>query len=136
MNFKEFLLLEKKIGHIKSKIEIEVDFNYDVIKTTHSTEREDFSKRGLNIQTYGIISNEEIVDFLHFFKKDISREIALGNIKPEESFVIKSLDWQLAMAVIAKNIRDNHWKLIVKTVFRETHFAQLRVGKNQLVLKK
>lgn len=134
MNISEFLLLEKRIAQIRKSIE--VVFSFDVIKTQHVEDRQDFATRGLNVETYGHISNKEISDFVNHFKKEISENIAYGNIEDETNFVIRSKDWQLAMACVGSQVKGNYWKLIVKTVFRETDEFKLKIGKNQLVLDK
>lgn len=134
MNISELLLLEKRIAQISNSIE--VTFSFDVIKTHHAEERQDFSSRGLDVETYGYISNREMSDFVSRFKNDIAEDIALGNIVDETNFVIRSDDWQLAMAIIAKHIQGSYWQLIIKTVFRETDDFRLKIAKDQLVFEK
>lgn len=134
MNISELLLLEKRIAQISNSIE--VTFSFDVIKTQHAEERQDFSSRGLDVETYGYISNREMSDFVSRFKNDIAEDIALGNIVDETNFVIRSDDWQLAMAIIAKHIQGSYWQLIIKTVFRETDDFRLKTAKDQLVFEK
>jgi hypothetical protein len=134
MNISEFLLLEKRIAQISNSIE--VTFSFDVIKTQHAEKRQDFSSRGLDVETYGYISNREMSDFVSRFKNDIAEAIALGNIVDETNFVIRSEDWQLAMAIVAKHIQGSYWQLIIKTVFRETDDFRLKVAKDQLVFEK
>lgn len=127
---KENLLLEKRIGQISSQIE--VIFSYDVIKTTHSTEREtrpdleDYSKKP--------ISNGELVEFINLFKRGISEHIVSGEIEDQVPFVIKSDDWELACVIVPEKQSTVYWKLIIKTVFRENPSNRLRVGRDQLVL--
>lgn len=134
MNISELLLLEKRIAQISNSIE--VTFSFDVIKTQHAEKRQDFSSRGLDVETYGYISNREMSDFVSRFKNDISENIAIGNIVDETNFVIRSDDWQLAMAIIAKHIQGSYWQLIIKTVFRETDDFRLKIAQDQLVFEK
>jgi hypothetical protein len=129
-----FLLLEKRIAQISSNIE--VLFAFDLIKTTHAEDRSDFSKRGLDVQTYGHISNKEMSEFVNLFKNDIAKYIATGEINDQEAFVIRSKKWQLSMAIIPEFIKGSYWKLIIKTVFRETDEYQLKVGPDQFILEK
>lgn len=129
---KENLLLEKRIGQISSKIE--VILSYDVIKTTHSTERE--TRPELDDYNKKPITNGEIVEFINFFKRDISEHILSGDIEDQVPFVIKSDDWELACVIIPDKQSSNYWKLIIKTIFREGYSNRLRVGKDQLVLVK
>lgn len=134
MNITEFLLLEKRIAQISNTID--VTFSFDVIKKRHVEDRKDFDSRGLDIETYGYISNREMVEFVTRFKNEISEAIALGNIVDETNFVIKSEDWQMAMAIVASHVEGSYWQLIIKTVFRETREEKFRVAKGQLVFEK
>lgn len=134
MNLQDFLLLEKRIAQISTNIE--VLFAFDVIKTTHAEDRSDFSKRGLDVETYGHISNKEMSDFVNLFRNDIAESIATGEIKDGEPFVIRSKKWQLSMAIIPEFVNGGYWKLIIKTVFRETDQYQLKVGVDQFILEK
>jgi hypothetical protein len=129
---KENLLLEKRIGQISSQIEI--IFSYDVIKTTHSTERE--TRYELEDYNKKPISNGELVEFINLFKRDISEHIVSGEIEDQVPFVIKSDDWELACVIVPDKQSMVYWKLIIKTVFRENPSNRLRVGKDQLVLVK
>lgn len=134
MDLQEFLLLEKRIAQISANIE--VLFAFDVIKTKHAEDRSDFSKRGLDVETYGKISNKEMSDFVALFKSDISTAIATGEIDDQVPFVIRSKDWQLSMAILPEYVQGSYWKLIIKTVFRETDDYQLKVGRDQVVFEK
>ena len=129
---KENLLLEKRIGQISSQIE--VIFSYDVIKTTHSTERE--TRPNLDDYNKKPISNGELVEFINLFKRDISEHIVSGEIEDQVPFVIKSDDWELACVIVPDKQSMVYWKLIITTVFRESPSNRLRVGKDQLVLVK
>jgi len=134
VNLEEFIILERRISKIKNKMEF--IFNFDVITTKHVEDRQYFYDRGLDVDTYGYISNKEIIEFISFFKNEISEQIAYGNIKNQTNFVIRSLPRQLSMAIVANNISGTSWQLIIKTVFRETDEFKLRVGVDQLVLEK
>lgn len=134
MNIQEFLLLEKRIAQISTNIE--VLFSFEVIKTKHAEDRSDFSKRGLNVDSYGYISNKEMSEFVNLFKDDIAEAIANGVIDDQETFIIRSRDRQLSMAIVAEFSKGSHWKLIIKTVFRETDDYQLKVGDDQFILEK
>ena len=50
------------------------------------------------------------------------------------AFVIKSLKWELAIAITPVHVVGTHWELIIKTVFRESKYDPFRVGKDQLVI--
>jgi hypothetical protein len=51
-------------------------------------------------------------------------------------FIIKSKERNLSMAIIAEEVSLTYWKLIIKTLFRESDEHSLRVGTEQLVLEK
>ena len=135
-NFNEFqklLILEKRISQISSTIE--VTFGFDVIKTTHADDRSDFAKRGLS-GNQNPISNAEMSEFVSYFKRDIAEGIATGDIVNQTEFVIRSLDRELSMAIIAEEVAQNYWKLVIKTVFRESEEHRLKTGVDQLIYEK
>jgi hypothetical protein len=132
-DFQKILILEKRIDQISSTIE--VTFGFDVIKTTHADNRSDFSKRGLD-GNQNSISNAEMSEFVSYFKRDISGGIATGDIVDQTEFVIRSLDRELSMAIIAEEVTQNYWKLVIKTVFRESNEHRLKTGIDQLIYEK
>ena len=127
------LILEKRISQISSTIE--VTFGFDVIKTTHADDRSDFAKRGLS-GNQNPISNAEMSEFVSYFKRDIAEGIATGDIKNQTEFVIRSLDRELSMAIIAEEAATSYWKLVIKTVFRESDEHRLKTGLDQLIYEK
>lgn len=128
--FEEFLILEKKISQIKSYIEIEFDF--EVIKTKHATKRQMIDKSDTE-QRY--ISNSELVEFIHGFKEDIARSIAIGKIKHRNDFILRSFERNITLVIIPVLIKELNWKLIIKTVYRESEENPFRVGDHQLILE-
>jgi hypothetical protein len=134
MNLNDFLILEKRIAQISSSIE--VTFAFDVVKTKHTEDRKDFDSRGLDVSTLGYISNAEMSDFVNWFRREIAESIINGDIVHNTNFVIRSEPRQLSMVIIAECVSLNYWKLIIKTVFRETSEYKLKVYANQLVLEK
>ena len=131
--YEEFLL-EKRIGQISANVEVRIGF--DIIKTSHADDRSDFSKRGLSGENQNYISNLEIKEFVPYFIKDIATAIANGEIEDQDNFVIRSIDRELSIPIIAEEVSKTYWKLIVKTVFRESNFNQLTIAKGQLVFDK
>lgn len=129
---KENLLLEKRIAQISSKIE--VIFSFDVIKTIHSTERE--TRFGILDYNEKNISNPEIVNFIEWFRRDIAEHIISGDIVDGEDFIIKSIERELACVIVPRQETNTYWRLIIKTIWRESLSNRLRVGKDQLVLVK
>ena len=130
---KNLLILEKRIAQISSTIE--VTFGFDVIKTTHADDRSDFAKRGLS-GNQNPISNAEMSEFVSYFKRDISEGIATGDIVNQTEFVIRSLERELSMAIIAEEVAQTYWKLVIKTVFRESEEHRLKTGVDQLIYEK
>ena len=67
-------------------------------------------------------------------KREIAEKIVNQEIIPDEEFVIKSLKWELAIAIVAIHVAGTHWKLLIKTIFRESKNNPFRVGVGQLVI--
>ncbi len=134
MELSEFLILEKRINQISAKIE--VTFGFDIIKTKHAEQRQDFSLRGLEAENQTHISNAEMSEFVNWFKREIAEKIISGEISDQTEFVIRSTDRQLSMAIIAEEVSLTYWKLIIKTVFRESFDFRLKTSPDQLVLEK
>ena len=127
------LILEKRIDQISSTIQ--VTFGFDIIKTNHADDRSDFAKRGLS-GNQNPISNAEMSEFVSYFKRDIAEGIATGDIIDETEFVIRSLERELSMAIVAREVSLSYWKLIIKTVFRESDEHRLKTGPDQLIYEK
>ena len=134
MDINELLILEKRIDPIVAKIE--VNFSFDIIKTTHAEDRSNFASRGLSGFNQNHISNAEMAEFVNWFKKSISEKIVSGEIVDQIEFVIKSKDRSLAMAIIPEEVSFTYWKLVIKTVFRESEEHIFKVGPDQLVIEK
>lgn len=126
----EHLLLEKRIAQLSSTIDI--TFGFDVVKTKHAEKRKDVTKRGLGHEM--MISNAEMKEVLSKYKGDVARSIVGGEIENGTNFVIKDMKFGLSMVIVAEQVHGNYWKLVIKTVFRETYENPLRVGTNQLVI--
>ena len=127
---KENLLVEKRITQVNSSLE--VLFVFDVNRTSHAFDRDTRDDiEGYNVRP---IVNEEIREIISMVTKQISEKIVTREIVPEEDFVVKSLKWELAMAINPVHVGGTYWQLIIKTVFRESRFNPFRVGKDQLVI--
>jgi hypothetical protein len=127
---KEELLLEKKIGQIRASLEIA--FLFDVIRTTHAHIRT--TRTGIENYEKRDIGNDEINELINMSKSEIAEKIAMREIVHEQDFVIKSLRWQLALAIRAIHVDGTYWELLVKTVFRESKDNPFKVGEGQLVI--
>jgi hypothetical protein len=127
---KEELLLEKRIAQVRASIE--VSFSFDVNRTSHAFDRktrddiEDYNQRP--------IVNAEIKEIIRLSKNEIAEKIVSQEITPETEFVVKSLKWELAIAIIPIHITGTYWELLIKTVFRESENNPFRVGEDQLVI--
>jgi len=127
---KENLLVEKRITQVNSSLE--VLFVFDVNRTNHAFDRDTRDDiEGYNIRP---IENDEIKEIISKVRKEISEKIVTREIVPEEDFIVKSLKWELAMAITPVHMGGTYWQLIIKTVFRESRFNPFRVGKDQLVI--
>lgn len=127
---KEQLLLEKKIGTLLTKIEVTYSFELD--RSTHAYDR----RTRTDIQDYNTkeISNAEIKYIIELARKKIAESIAIGDIKNNDYFVIKSPEKEMAIAIKAINEGGVGWKLLIVTVFRESFDNPFRVGEDQLVI--
>ena len=134
LNSYDNMILEKRISQISSKME--VVFNYDIIKTKHSKDRQDFKKRGIQVGNQNFISNDEIIDFVLYFRKEISEAIINGDIRPYNKFIIRSFDRELSLVIQAKRVEKTHWKLVIITIFRVSEEEPFRHSKDQLVIDK
>ena len=127
---KEELLLEKRIAQVRASIE--VSFSFDVNRTSHAFDRktrddiEDYNQRP--------IVNAEIKEIIRLSKNEIAEKIVSQEITPETEFVVKSLKWELAIAIIPIHITGTYWELLIKTVFRESENNPFRVGEDQIVI--
>ncbi len=139
-NFQQYnLLLEKTLAQLISKIE--VVFNLELIKTKHSDDRETRTNiknksewdEGYNKKP---ITNDELIEFGNYFKREIAEHIGTSEIENGVEFVIKSDSRELACVIIPQQESTAYWKLILKTVWRESPSHRLKVGRDQLVIKK
>ena len=127
---KEELLLEKRIAQVRTSFE--VSFSFDVNRTSHAFDR----KTRDDIEDYNPrpIVNAEIKEIIRLSKNEIAEKIVNQEITSETEFVVKSLKWELAMAITPIHITGTYWELLIKTVFRESKYNPFRVGKDQLVI--
>ena len=127
---KEELLLEKRIAQVRTSFE--VSFSFDVNRTSHAFDR----KTRNDIEDYNPrpIVNAEIKEIIRLSKNEIAEKIVNQEITSETEFVIKSLKWELAMAITPIHITGTYWQLLIKTVFRESNNNPFRVGEDQIVI--
>lgn len=109
-----------------------VSYSFDVDRTTHAYHRK--TRKDIFDYNEREISNGELKYIIELALREIAENIALHNIVDEESFVVKSVEKEMAIAIVPKHVQDSFWKLVVVTVFRESHDNPFRVGENQLVI--
>jgi len=97
---------------------ITITYAFDIDRKKHA---EDRSTRN-DIEDYNEkeISNAEILYAIDLTKRKIAEKINSGEIQDGVSFVIKSAEKELAVAMIPHMVDDKYWKLLIKTVFRES----------------
>ena len=130
---KEHLLLEKRIAQITRNIS--VNYLLDVRTTPHSDQRSAGRNNVSANYNNKPIENKEIEEVINMASKKIAEDIAYGVIMDGDEFVVKSLSWELAIAIKANKFSEVHWELIVKTVFRESSTDKFRTGKDQIVIE-
>lgn len=130
---KEHLLLEKRIAQITRNIS--VNYSFDVRTTPHSDHRRAGRDNVDDNYNNKPIENKEIEEVINLASKEIAENIAYGEIMHGDEFVVKSLDWELAIAVKAIKFSEVYWHLLVKTVFRESSTHKFRTGKDQIVIQ-
>lgn len=128
---KETLLLERKIAQISDTFE--VTFGFDIATTKHTRDRSNLGREGLSNR---IISNQEIINIIEKYKRDIAESIINGYIVNGDRFVIKDEESKIDCAILAKIISNNYWSLLVVTVFPASDNFGLLVGEDQFVLSK
>lgn len=141
-SIRKHLLVEKTIAQIVTNLD--VTFNLEVDRGSHAfmrKKREELRGKGFELSgkhSYEYnqreVSNSEIKEVLNLAKREIAENIVSREINNGTEFVIKSLKWELAMALIAEFQGGTYWVLRVKTVFRESVDNPFRTGRNQLVI--
>ena len=128
---KEHLLLEKKIAQISS--EMKIQFNFELDRKQHAIDRATRPELGPDYNQREI-SNSELREFVTLFIKEISEKIVNNEIKDDVAFILKSLNWELAVPVVPVHIGGTYWKLVITTVFRESEHNPMRTRIDQLIL--
>lgn len=131
---KEQLLLEKRIARVMSNLEVQ--FNFEIDRSPHAFERStrpELEKQGIDYNQREI-SNAELKEFVGMFTKEIAEKIVENEIYDKVPFVLKSLKWELAVPIIPIHEGGTSWKLVIKTVFRESQSNPMKTHKDQLIL--
>lgn len=129
---KEHLLLEKRIDIIST--EIQVKYNFEIVRTSHADKRSIRPELKDTDYNQSTITNSEVKFVFGLAKKKIAEKIATHYIEKEVPFVIKSINYELAMAVVPYHVGESLWVMNIATVFRESPYNPFKVGENQLVI--
>jgi hypothetical protein len=78
--------------------------------------------------------NREIKEVINLAKRKIAEKIVNQEIMSGDEIVIKSLRWEMAIAITPIYISKTYWELIIKTVFRESKENPFRVSEDQVVI--
>lgn len=127
---KKIILSEAKKLVVKAKPTS--SYTIDVRYTTHAEER----KKRSGIEDYDTrpIEKEEVVTLMQSNGSVFADHLMTGEIKDGIPFVLKSLQWSLAVSIIPRHEGGLYWKFIVTTVFRESPSNPFRTGFDQLVI--
>ena len=131
---RKHLLIEKKIRVLQQKLEL--NFNFEIIKSSHSFDR----AMGIGRDEPGMdptpIPNHEMLMVFDDFKKQIAEKIVEGEIIDDEPFKIEDSKYSIGIMVVPAKLSLIYWTISCITIMRETPTHKLRVGKNQLVLRR
>jgi|LakMenE18May11ns_1017448.scaffolds.fasta_scaffold9928792_2 hypothetical protein len=136
------LLIERTIGNMSANINSEIYLEID--RAQHSWDRRtrpDLEGKGKDLTgkySYDYnqreITNFEIREILSKAKNTIAEKIVSHEITKDNRFVVKSLKWEIAIAInpVQNDVLD--WTLNVVTVFRESKENPFRVPGWQTVI--
>ena len=136
------LLIEKTIGNMS--VNLNSDFYLEIFREPHSWKRRtrpDLEGKGEELTgkySYDYnqreITNWEINEVLLKARNKIAEKIVSHKIVANERFVVKSLKWEIAIAIQPVQKNDLEWTLNVITVFRESKENPFRVAGRQTVI--
>ncbi len=125
---------EKKINFFKSKIEVE--FNYNVKFSSHSSDRgRGEGRQDMEFYDMREITKEEIMELLNNFSKEISKSIIDESIVDSKEFVIIDKKWGTSIAIKPFMYSFNSWDLVIKTVFRDSKNTKLKLFRGEFVIE-
>jgi hypothetical protein len=136
------LLIERTIGNMSANINSEIYLEIDRVQ--HSWDRRtrpDLEGKGKDLTgkySYDYnqreITNFEIREILSKAKNTIAEKIVSHEITKDNRFVVKSLKWEIAIAINPVQNDALDWTLNVVTVFRESKENPFRVPGWQTVI--
>jgi len=128
---KETLLLERKIAQMSDTFQ--VTFGFDVSTSKHTRDRSNLGREALSNR---IISNQEIIDVIEKYKRDIAEAIINGYIIDGDKFAIKDKESKIDCAILATIVDDNYWSLFILTIFPSSENFGLLTAQDQFILSK
>ncbi len=136
------LLIERTIGNMS--VNLNSDFYLEINRENHAWARRmrpDLEGKGKDLTgkySYDYnqreITNSEINEVLLKAKNKIAEKIVSHHILTNVRFVVKSLKWEIAIAIQPVQKNDLEWTLNVITVFRESKENPFRVAGWQTVI--
>jgi hypothetical protein len=136
------LLIERTIGNMS--VNLNTDFYLEIDRDSHAWERRtrpDLEGKGKELTgkySYDYnqreITNSEINEVLLKARNKIAEKIVSHHIVANERFVVKSLKWEIAIAINPIQNDDYDWTLNIITVFRESKENPFRVAGWQTVI--
>jgi hypothetical protein len=136
------LIIERVIGNMS--VTINSNFFIEIDRENHAWARRtrpDLEGKGEDLTgkySYDYnqreITNSEIREILIKAKNQIAEKIVSHEIRSFKRFVVKSLKWEIALAIQPNQNDDLSWTLKVITVFRESKDNPFRVADWQTVI--
>jgi hypothetical protein len=121
------LLIEKTIGNMS--VNVNADIYMEINRSSHAWERKTRPDLdGKSEYNQREISNIEINEILIKAKSEIGKKIVSQDIYEGVRFVVKSLKWEIAIAIEPVQNANYDWTLNVITVFRESKENPFRVA--------
>lgn len=121
------LLIEKTIGNMS--VNVNADIYMEINRSSHAWERKTRPDlEGKSEYNQREISNIEINEILIKAKSEIGKKIVSQDIYEGVRFVVKSLKWEIAIAIEPVQNANYDWTLNVITVFRESKENPFRVA--------
>lgn len=129
---KHLKLFEKKV--IRLKYDHTMSYQLEFHTTTHSIGRQSGTRSDIEGYDSRPVSNPEIAELAHHFRKPIVERLVSGLIYNKREFVVKSREKDLSMVLITIKNSEFYWEFLVKTIFRESETLSIRIPTGQLVI--
>jgi hypothetical protein len=131
-SIRKHLILEKRIAQVVTNLK--VSFNFEVDRKSHAFDRATRPELAGTEYNQRPIENKEIKEVISMVRGEIAEKIVNREIFNKKPFIVKSIQWELALAINPIHIEGTYWRLEITTVFRESPSNPFRVGEGQLVI--